>query len=104
MTRTVIILLLLTLSLPVFADDDETAGDDVTTLTYLGTNQYRPENLNVIAERGYVLNVFNFDAQGNLEKSLTKDLPPNEVAAEQLVQERFNKIPQQELHFLSINC
>ena len=58
------------------------AGEAITKITYLGTNQKTILNPEAAKEQKFEIEVFNLDELSNIEAEVTKNLPKDPVEAE----------------------
>ncbi len=58
-------------------------------VTFIGTNQYQPVNVEAAEAFGVRLMTFNLDGHRNLERELSKNLPTDLMEAERIANERI---------------
>jgi integrating conjugative element protein (TIGR03757 family) len=68
------------------------AGEAITKITYLGTNQKTILNPEAAKEQKFEIEVFNLDELSNIEAEVTKNLPKDPVEAERIADERMGSL------------
>ena len=70
---------------------------DPSVVTFIGTNQYPPTNVEAAAAFGVRLVTYNLDDHRNLERRLSEGLPQDLVEAERIANERLQAMDNQAL-------
>jgi integrating conjugative element protein (TIGR03757 family) len=68
------------------------AGEAITKMTYLGTNNKLIVNPGAATEHQFEFEIFNLDGLSNIEAEVTKNLPKDPVEAERIADERMGSL------------